>query len=204
MKRMFSIGLTGGIGSGKSLVADRFASHGVSIIDSDVIAHAVTAPGGPAMPAIEAAFGPEFVTADGALDRARMRALVFSNLDAKHVLESITHPLIRAASEAAAQAASGPYRMFVVPLLVESGNWKQRADRVLVVDCTRETQIDRVMRRSGFTRAQVESIMQRQASREARLAVADDVIDNDKATADAVCEQVDALHRRYLALSGER
>ncbi|MEJ0003264.1 MAG: dephospho-CoA kinase [Pararobbsia sp.] len=201
---MLSIGLTGGIGSGKSLVADRFALHGATIVDADQIAHAVTAPGGAAMPAIEAAFGPEFVTADGALDRVRMRALVFSNSEAKHRLESITHPLIRAASEAAAQAASGPYRIFVVPLLIESGDWKRRVDRVLVVDCSRETQIERVMKRNGFTREQVEAIIARQASRATRLAAADDVIDNDNTPVEAVHEQIDALHRRYLELGAAR
>jgi dephospho-CoA kinase len=217
-EHMFSIGLTGGIGSGKTLVADRFASHGAAIIDSDLIAHAVTAPGGTAMPAIEAAFGREFVAADGSLDRARMRALVFSDLDAKHRLESITHPLIRAASDAAARAATGPYRIFVIPLLVESitpprdetaaaslkDRLKHRFDRVLVVDCTRDTQIERVMKRNGFSREQVEAIVARQASRADRLALADDVVENDKASTDAVYEQVDALHQRYLALAGAR
>jgi dephospho-CoA kinase len=230
---MFSIGLTGGIGSGKTLVADRFASLGATIIDSDVLAHAVTAPGGAAMPAIEAAFGREFVAADGSLDRARMRALVFSDNEAKRRLESITHPLIRAASEAAARAATGPYRIFVIPLLAESlkrarddassqdhrEDWKDqeaplkedlkkrlktRFDRVLVVDCARETQIERVMKRNGFKREQVEAIVARQASRADRLALADDVIENDKASTDAVHEKVDALHRHYLALAKVR
>jgi dephospho-CoA kinase len=205
-KRMFSVGLTGGIGSGKTLVADRFASLGVTIIDSDVLAHAVTAPGGTAMPAIEAAFGREFVAPDGSLDRNRMRALVFSDSEAKHRLESITHPLIRAASEAAAQAATGPYRIFVIPLLAESRNpaRKDRFDRVLVVDCARETQIERVMKRNGFSRAQVEAIIEKQASRAERLALADDVIENDRASTGAVYEKVDALHQHYLALSGAR
>ena len=226
-KAMFSVGLTGGIGSGKTLVADRFASLGATIIDSDVLAHAVSAPGGAAMPAIEAAFGREFVAADGSLDRTRMRALVFSDGDAKRRLESITHPLIRAASEAAAHAATGPYRIFVIPLLVESlerardgagssdhlqgrlkdglkDRLKGRFDRVLVVDCSRETQIERVMKRNGFSHEQVEAIVARQASRADRLALADDVIENDKASTDAVHEKVDALHRHYLALAGAR
>lgn len=203
---MFSVGLTGGIGSGKTLVADRFASLGVTIIDSDVLAHAVTAAGGAAMPAIEAAFGREFVAADGSLERNRMRALVFSDGEAKRRLESITHPLIRAASEAAAQAATGPYRIFVIPLLAESRDPARegRFDRVLVVDCARETQIERVMKRNGFSRAQVEAIIERQASRAERLALADDVIENDKASTDAVHEKVDALHRHYLALAEAR
>jgi dephospho-CoA kinase len=214
-EHMFSVGLTGGIGSGKTLVADRFASRGVTIIDSDVLAHAVTAPGGAAMPAIEAAFGVEFVAADGSLDRARMRALVFSDNEAKHRLESITHPLIRAASDAAARAATGPYRIFVIPLLAESldparngarpkSHLKGRFDRVLVVDCARETQIERVMQRNGFSREQVEAIVARQASRSDRLALADDVIENDKASTDAVYQKVDALHQHYLALARAR
>jgi dephospho-CoA kinase len=199
--RTLSIGLTGGIGSGKTLVADRLAALGASVIDTDQLAHRITAPGGAAMPDIEAQFGPEFVTAEGALDRARMRALVFSDDAARRALEAITHPLIRAASDAAAREASGPYRVFVVPLLVESGNWRGRVDRVLVVDCDPETQIRRVMSRNGFTREQVDAIVARQATREQRLAVADDIIENDHMTRDAVYHEVDALHARYLALA---
>ncbi|WP_413194946.1 dephospho-CoA kinase [Pararobbsia alpina] len=201
---MFSVGLTGGIGSGKTLVADRLGALGATIIDTDLIAHALTAPGGAAMPAIERDFGPEYVTPEGALDRARMRTLVFGNEGARRKLEAITHPLIRAASNAAAEAATGAYRVFVVPLLVESGDegrWRSRVDRVLVVDCTPETQIGRVMSRNGFTREQVEAIIARQASRSARLAAADDVIDNDHATREAIYAEVDALHGRYLLLA---
>lgn len=199
--RTFSVGLTGGIGSGKTLVADRFAALGASVIDTDVLAHAVTAPGGSAMPAIAEQFGAEFVTAEGALDRARMRSLAFSDESARRKLEAITHPLIRAASDAAARAATGPYRVFVVPLLVESGNWRGRVDRVLVVDCEVETQIARVMSRNGFSREQVLAIIGRQATRDARLAAADDVIDNDHATRSDVYARVDALHARYVDLA---
>ncbi|MGS0895259.1 dephospho-CoA kinase [Burkholderia stagnalis] len=199
---MFAVGLTGGIGSGKTTVADLFAARGASIVDTDLIAHRITAPGGLAMPAIGHAFGPDFVAADGALDRARMRALIFSDDDARRRLEAITHPLIRAETDREARDAQGPYVMFVVPLLVESGNWRARADRVLVVDCPVDTQIARVMRRNGFTREQVEAIIARQATRDARLAAADDVIVNDAATPDALAAQVDALHRRYLGLAG--
>ena len=195
---MFAIGLTGGIGSGKTTVADMFAARGASLVDTDLIAHRITAPGGLAMPAIEHAFGPDFVAADGSLDRARMRALIFSDDDARRRLEAITHPLIRAQTDREARAAQGPYVMFVVPLLVESGNWKTRSNRVLVVDCPVETQIARVMRRNGFTREQVEAIIARQATREARLAAADDVIVNDAATPAELAAQVDALHQRYL------
>ncbi|MCO8612861.1 dephospho-CoA kinase [Burkholderia multivorans] len=195
---MFSVGLTGGIGSGKTTVADLFAARGASIVDTDVIAHRITAPGGLAMPEIERTFGPDFVAADGSLDRAKMRALVFSDDAARGRLETITHPLIRAETDREAREAQGAYVIYVVPLLVESGNWKARADRILVVDCPVETQIARVMRRNAFTREQVEAIIARQATREARLAAADDVIVNDAATPAALAAQVDALHQRYL------
>ena len=198
---MFAIGLTGGIGSGKTTVADLFAARGASLVDTDLIAHRITAPAGLAMPAIKQAFGPDFVAADGSLDRARMRALIFSDDDARRRLEAITHPLIRAETDREAGDAQGPYVIFVVPLLVESGNWKARSDRVLVVDCSVETQIARVMRRNGFTREQVEAIIARQATREARLAAADDVIVNDATTPDALAAEVDALHQRYLGFA---
>ncbi|WP_126285163.1 dephospho-CoA kinase [Burkholderia stagnalis] len=196
---MFAVGLTGGIGSGKTTVADLFAARGATIVDTDLIAHRITAPGGLAMPVIEQAFGPGFVAANGALDRAKMRTLIFSDDAARRRLEAITHPLIRAETDREAREAQGAYVMYVVPLLVESGSWKARADRVLVVDCDVETQIARVMRRNGFTREQVEAIVARQATREARLAAADDVIVNDATTPDALAAQVDALHQRYLA-----
>lgn len=195
---MFSVGLTGGIGSGKSVVAERFALHGAAVVDSDLIAHQITAPGGAAMPLIEAHFGSQFLTPTGALDRARMRALVFGDATAKLKLEAITHPLIRAECDRAARAALGPYVIYVVPLLVESGNWKDRVNRVLVVDCSESTQIRRVIERNGFTREQVEAIMARQATRAARLACADDVIDNDQAPLEHVLKKVDKLHLDYL------
>ncbi|SAK73253.1 dephospho-CoA kinase [Caballeronia fortuita] len=199
---MFSIGLTGGIGSGKSTVADLFAARGVPLIDADLIAHQITAPGGVAMPLIAGEFGDGFIAADGSLDRAKMRALVFADDTAKARLEGIVHPLIRAETERQRLAAQGAYHIVVVPLLVESGEWASRVSRVLVVDCPVETQIARVMRRNGFTREQVLAIMAKQASREARLAAADDiVINNEIATRDALAQQVDALHARYLSLA---
>lgn len=198
---MIAVGLTGGIGSGKSTVADLFAARGVPVVDTDVIAHQVTAPHGVAMPQIRAQFGPEFVAPDGSMDRARMRALVFSDEAARKRLEAITHPLIRSETERASKDASGPYVIVVVPLLVESGTWKTRVDRVLDVDCSVETQIARVMRRNGFAREQVLAIIARQATREARLAAADDVIVNDGATPESLGQEVDALHARYLALA---
>lgn len=199
---MFVVGLTGGIGSGKSTVANLFAAHGVPLVDTDLIAHRVTAPHGMAMPLIAAEFGPAFVAADGSLERARMRELVFSDDSARKRLEAITHPLIRAETEREQREAQGPYVIVVVPLLVESGSWKSRVDRVLAVDCSVETQISRVMSRNGFSRDQVLAIIARQATREARLAAADDVIDNDDAPLDALKAQVDAQHRAYLSLAG--
>ena len=199
---MFAVGRTGGIGSGKSTVADLFAARGVPLVDTDVIAHRITAPGGIAMPSIAKEFGPSFVAQDGSLDRARMRALVFSDDTARSRLEAITHPLIRAETERERSEARGPYLMVVVPLLVESGSWKTKVDRVLVVDCAVETQIARVMRRNAFTRDQVLAIIARQATREARLAAADDVIVNDAVSVETLSMDVDALHRQYVALAG--
>lgn len=201
---MLEIGLTGGIGSGKSRVADLFSLRGAALIDTDLIAHEITAPNGAAIPALVQAFGPGCLRADGAMDRDAMRALVFSDPTAKARLEAITHPLIRRITEARAAAikAAGthPYLIHVVPLLVESGTWRDRVDRVLVVDCREATQIARVMARNGFTREQVEAIMARQATRAQRLACADDIIDND-GPPQALEPQVDALDRRYRQLS---
>ncbi|ACR27674.1 dephospho-CoA kinase [Burkholderia glumae] len=201
---MLSIGLTGGIGSGKTTIANRFGERGASLVDTDLIAHRVTAPGGAAMPAIAAQFGAAFVAADGSLDRARMRELVFADDDARRRLEAITHPLIRAETEREASLARGAYVIFVVPLLVESGNWRARVDRVLVVDCEVETQIARVMRRNGYTREQVEAIVARQATRAARLAAADDVIVNEQMPDAALEARIDTLHARYLALAASK
>ncbi|TAL99854.1 MAG: dephospho-CoA kinase [Paraburkholderia sp.] len=201
---MFSVGLTGGIGSGKSTVADLFAARGVPVIDTDLIAHQITAPHGAAMPQILEQFGPEFVAPDGSMDRARMRARVFSDESARKRLEAITHPLIRAETERASRAASGPYVIVVVPLLVESGTWKKRVDRVLDVDCSVETQIARVIRRNDFTREQVLAIIARQATREARLAAADHVVLNDGASLETLGRDVDALHAEYVALAQEQ
>jgi dephospho-CoA kinase len=199
---MFAVGLTGGIGSGKSFVAERFAARGVPVVDTDAIAHRITAPHGLAMPAIANEFGPSFVAPDGSLDRARMRALVFSDEQARRRLEAITHPLIRAETERERQQASGPYVIIVVPLLVESGSWKTRVSRVLVVDCNIETQIARVMRRNAFTREQVLAIISRQATRETRLAAADDVIVNDDLLVEALDARIDELHRLYASCAG--
>jgi dephospho-CoA kinase len=202
---MFAVGLTGGIGSGKSTVADCFAARGVPLVDTDLIAHRITAPHGVAMAQIAAEFGPEFVAPDGSMDRARMRALVFGDESARKRLEAITHPLIRSETERESREARGPYVIVVVPLLVESGTWKTRVDRVLTVDCSVETQIARVMRRNGFTREQVLAIIARQATREARLAAADDVVKNDTdATLESLARDVEALHQTYLGFAARK
>ena len=196
----FSIGLTGGIGSGKTTVANLFGERGAALIDTDAIAHQLTTPGGAAIDAIRAAFGDEFIGADGAMDRARMRAHVFADAGARKRLEAVLHPLIRSETARAAQEARGDYLIFVVPLLVESQQWRTRTSRILVVDCSEEVQIARVMQRNGMTRAQVEAIMKAQATRAERLAAADDVIENNSDTA-ALLPQIERLHALYLAMA---
>jgi dephospho-CoA kinase len=193
----FAVGLTGGIGCGKTTVADLFAARGAAVIDTDQIAHALTAPQGAAMPAIVAEFGPEYATPEGALDRARMRALVFADALARTRLEAILHPRIRDATDAAALLASGSYTIFVVPLLIESGTWRARVARVLAIDCPEEMQVARVMARNSMAEAQVRAIMATQVPRARRLAEADDVIRNDDGL-DALLPQVERLHRLYL------
>jgi len=200
-ERKPTVCLTGGIGSGKSSVAHLFAARGVAVIDADALAHELTAPGGAAIPAIRAAFGAGAIDARGALDRDRMRERVFRDPDARKRLEAILHPLIREESERRRAAATGAYVILMIPLLVESGEARQRCDRVLVVDCPEEEQIRRVMQRSGLGRAEVEAIMATQAGRAARLAQADDVIDNGGEPG-GLAAQVEMLHARYLALAG--
>ncbi len=199
--RRFTVGLTGGIGCGKTTVADRFAELGAAIVDTDRIAHSLTAPRGPAMPEIVQAFGPEYAGPDGALDRARMRALVFADPLAKARLEAILHPRIRASAEAAALAAPGPYVIMVVPLLIESGNWRARVTRVLAIDCSETTQVQRVMARNGLSEQQVRAIMATQATRVERLAEADDVIVNEGGIEDLL-PQIAGMHEQYLDFSG--
>ena len=196
----FSIGLTGGIGSGKTLVADMFAERGAAIIDTDQIAHQLTAPDGAAIPLIRTRFGDDFITDAGAMDRTKMREKVFNDANSKRQLEAILHPLIRIETERAAAHAQGIYLIFAVPLLVESGSWKSRVSRVLVVDCPEQLQISRVAARNRLSEAQIRAIMATQATRSARLAVADDVIINDKDIA-ALVPQIDHLHALYCALA---
>lgn len=198
----FVVGLTGGIGSGKSAAAEAFAALGVSVVDTDAIAHELTAAGGAAMPALVAAFGAEVAAADGALDRGRMRRLVFADPAARGRLEGILHPLIRALSAERCRLAGSPYVILAVPLLVESGAYRERCDRIVAVDCPESLQISRVMTRNGLGEAEVRAIMATQASRAERLAVADDVIANDGDLANLEM-QVGELHRKYLQLSSQ-
>jgi dephospho-CoA kinase len=193
----FSLGLTGGIGSGKTTVANMFAELGASIIDTDVIAHQVSQTGGTAIPFIAKCFGADFINTEGAMDRAKMRDLVFSDTQAKKQLESILHPLIRQQCEIEATTSRGAYPIFVVPLLIESGNWRARVQRILVVDCDQETQIARVIQRNKFERVQVLRILAAQVSREERLAHADDII-NSMADLSQVRSEVEILHKKYL------
>ena len=197
----FVVGLTGGIGSGKSAVADLFAARGVVVIDTDAIAHQLTAPGGAAMPAIGTEFGAAVATPEGALDRAAMRSIVFADTSARKRLEAILHPMIRSESERRLASADSPYAILMVPLLVESGDYRKRVDRVAVVDCREQTQIDRVMQRNGLSRPEVERILAAQATRAERLAAADDVIDNDGALAE-LAPRIERLHAAYLASAG--
>lgn len=195
-RRAFYLGLTGGIGSGKSTVAAMLADLGAAVIDADAIARQLTLAGGLAMPAIAQVFGADFITADGALDRDRMRQHIFSNPDAKQQLEAIVHPLVGQQTWARArQAEQAGHRclVFDVPLLVESAHWRQQVDQVLVVDCEPETQIARVMARNGLARASVEAIIRHQASRQQRLQAADCVIFNDGLTREELSLQVKAL-----------
>lgn len=193
---MFCVGLTGGIGSGKSAAADMFKALGATIVDTDVIARQLTASDGGAISALRAAFGNEILASDGALDRSRMRTLAFSSADAKDRLEQILHPMIRAEARRQVQEAKGAYVVLVVPLLVETGSYRDIVKRIAVVDCDEQTQIRRTMARSGLDEAAVRAIMRAQASRSERLAAADDVIRNE-AGLDELQIQVAALDRLY-------
>jgi dephospho-CoA kinase len=196
----FVVGLTGGIGSGKSAAADEFARLGATVVDTDVIARELTAAGGAALPGIKSLFGDAFIAPTGAMDREAMRARVFADPVAKRALEALLHPMIRAESERRIAAASGPYVIYVVPLLIEAGDYRRRVDRVLVVDVPETTQVERVRARSGLAEREVLSIVAQQASREARRAAADDLIDNGGSLAQLYA-QVRALHARYLKMA---
>jgi len=201
-QRLPLVGLTGGIGSGKTAVSELLTQLGAGVIDTDLIAHHITAPGGSAIPLIQRCFGPEFIESSGALDRVKMRALVFSTPDARKSLEEITHPLIR--QETLRQAllladAAAPYLVFVVPLLVESGSWKDQIDHLVVVDCPEETQIQRVMQRSNLSRLEVEAILEAQAKRQTRLVLANTVIENQGSFSE-LKSAVEQLHQKILGI----
>lgn len=196
----FVVGLTGGIGSGKSAAAAEFERLGASVVDTDAIAHELTAAGGAAMGEIRKVFGTEVLAASGALDRDKMRARVFADPAVKKALETLLHPMIREESRRRIAAARGPYVIHVVPLLVESPDYRSRVDRVLVIDAPEELQLERVRSRSGLSAAEARAIVAAQATRDQRLAAADDVIEN-RGTIEALREQVAALHRKYLEYS---
>ena len=192
----FVVGLTGGIGSGKSAAADEFAKLGATVVDTDVISRELTEKGGAAIAEIERMFGSDFVSG-GAMDRKRMRDHVFADPAAKRALERLLHPMIREESARRIATAAGPYVVHVVPLLIESPDYRRRVDRVLVVDAPEEIQVERVRARSGLAADEVRAIMRGQVSRAERLAAADDVIDNG-GSRDALRKQVGALHQKYL------
>ena len=191
--RPLHIGLTGGIGSGKSTVAEVLAALGAAIVDTDAIARSLTQPGGGAIAAITFEFGAQFIDPTGALDRPRMRSAVFADPSTRRRLEAILHPLIRTEATRQAEAAGASVVVFDVPLLVESGRWREQLDKVLVVDCREATQTERVMARSGWSREAVESVIAQQASRRGRRACADAVIFNDGIGRPELAHEVRAL-----------
>jgi len=201
--RPYIIGLTGGIGSGKSAAADRFAALGATVIDTDAVAHQLTAPGGLAIAPIRDAFGDTVITPEGALDRVVMRELAFSDPDARRRLEAILHPAIRDECERLIGAADGPYVVLGVPLLIESKSYRERCNRICVVDCPVDMQVSRVMLRNGLEEARVRTIIAAQISRDERLAAADDVIDNSTSLA-TLHAQVDRLHEKYAEAAAQR
>lgn len=196
---MLIIGLTGGIGCGKSTVAELFAEQGGSIIDTDQIAHQLTKAGEPALTAIEKAFGAGFLLPDGELDRPRLRRLIFSSPETKEKLEAILHPLIRDEVKRRIALAQSPYAIVAVPLLLETGTYRNMVERILVVDCSEAQQVERVMARNGMPEAEVRAIMAHQTGRQERLRLADDIVDNH-GDPSALRPQVERLHQRYIKL----
>ncbi len=196
---MLKIGLTGGIGSGKTAAAEQFARLGAEVIDTDVLSRELVAPGQPALEEIVDEFGADILTAAGELDRSRLREWIFANTEARERLEAILHPRIRSAMLARAQQASAPYVVFVVPLLIETGQ-QALVDRVLVIDVAENTQRRRVAARDGLSEAQIDRVLAAQATQDRRLRAADDVIDNDGGRAD-LARQVEQLHQQNLRQS---
>jgi dephospho-CoA kinase len=199
MGRRLRIGLTGGIASGKSTVAQRFMELGVPVIDADAAARAVVEPGKPGLAAVSERFGPGVLAENGELDRRALRDLIFKDPGSRRELEAILHPLIRADMDQSAELAVGPYVVMAIPLLVEGGS-RERVDRILVVDVDEAVQLQRVMARDGCTEEQARAILASQASRSARLAAADDVLLNTGTVTD-LRQAVDHLHERYLRLA---
>lgn len=196
LSSIYKVALTGGIGSGKSAAAQQFEKLGVPVIDSDAIAHNITAPNGIGIPKILEAFGPDYICDDGSLNRSKMRSLVFNNPEALKKLELITHPLIRAAGEKAALEAAQknpPYLIFMIPLLFESNSWRGKYQKIVVVDCPVEEQIKRVELRNGLDRSEIEKIIKAQVSRETRLSNADYIIDNS-GSREHLIDQVNLTH----------
>ncbi|EPU3917966.1 dephospho-CoA kinase [Aeromonas hydrophila] len=200
---MYVVAITGGIGSGKTTVANQFAELGIEVVDADVIAREVVEPGTPALAAIAAHFGSEVITPDGQLDRRRLRERVFTDPQAKGWLNALLHPLIRTEMQRQCAAARTPYCLLVVPLLVEN-RLTALANRVLVIDVDEATQIERTCRRDGVSREQAQAILAAQASRAERLAAADDVLDNHNGTPEAIKNQILALHEIYLAFASQQ
>ena len=200
----YRIGLTGGVGSGKSTVASMLADLGAGLIDADQLVHALIAPTGAAIADLRDAFGPAAIASDGGLDRAWMRARIFADADARHRLEDILHPRVRQEAERRAQvlACKVPYIVVVVPLLVESGNWTNRVQRVLVIDCAETTQLARVMARPGIDHSTATAIIKAQADRPSRLAAADDVLFNEAPIAE-VRDRVARLHEHYVRCAAD-
>lgn len=197
----YIVALTGGIGSGKSTVADAFSRLGITIVDADVIARQVVEPNTPALKAIEAHFGNDIINADGTLNRRRLRECIFTTPTEKTWLNALLHPIIHQQTQRQIADATSPYVLWVVPLLVEN-QLQHKANRVLVVDVSPETQLQRTMLRDNVSRQHAEQILAAQATREARLAVADDVIDNDGAP-DAIASDVARLHAQYLIYASQ-
>lgn len=200
MAKVFTIGLTGGIGSGKTKVSDAFAALGATVIDTDIIAHQLTGPNAAGSAALAAEFGSQILEADGRLNRAKMREIVFTNPDIRLQLEAILHPLIQNEANKQLNQTQTPYAMLVVPLLVESTYFKSLCDRFLVVDCEVKTQIQRVMQRSRLSESQVQAIINTQSTREERLALADDIISNE-GDPSLLIKAVKELHKNYLTLA---
>lgn len=196
----YRVGLTGGVGSGKSTVASLFAELGVPVIDTDALSHRLTEAGGAAIPAIRAEFGKDYIDPSGALDRTKMRELVFSDKSAKQRLENILHPLILVQARSRAESSSAPYVLLVIPLLFETSGYQDWLHRTVTVDCAEETQIARATRRSGLSEQTVRAIMASQLPRSQRLQLANDVIKNDGTLAELRL-QITQLHQHYLKLA---